>query len=85
MRTVSAGDFQKQTGLYQDMAQKEPITITKYDRPSLVLLAFEDYQKLTGNNKRALHVSELSAEALAALTTGQMDEKHRHLDALLED
>jgi len=47
MKTVKSTDFQNSPGLYQDMARVEPIVITKHNRPSLVLLSFLDYQKLT--------------------------------------
>lgn len=85
MKQVSAAEFQKRSGTYHDMALSEPITITKHDRPSWVLLSFEDYQTLTGNTKRALHVSELSKEAAETLKTAKMDEKYNHLNDLLED
>ncbi len=85
MRTVTAREFKQNTGKYQDLALSGPVTITKHDRPTYVLLSFEDYQRLTGENKRALHVTELSQEAISALGKAVMDEKHNHLNSLLED
>lgn len=84
MKKVSAGDFRKQTGHYQDMALAEPITITKHDRPSLVLMSFEDYKKLTGKTRRALHVSQLSDEDLLAIAEADVSKEHAHLDDELE-
>lgn len=84
MKYVPAGEFKKYTGKYQDMALSAPITITKHDRPSLVLLSFDEYQKLTGSTQRALHVSQLSEDSLDAIMNSRVPEKYDHLNDELE-
>lgn len=84
MKRVTAGEFKKYTGKYQDMALSAPITITKHDRPSLVLLSFNEYQKLTGNTQRALHVSQLSDDDIDAIAASRVPEKYDHLNDELE-
>ncbi|GEM_PF-3129833 len=47
MKCVSAAEFKKKSGTYQDMALSEPVTITKHDRPTLVLMSYAEYHRLT--------------------------------------
>jgi len=46
MIQVSALEFQRNFGKYQDEAQKEPVEITRHGRPAFVLLTAEHYQWL---------------------------------------
>lgn len=85
MRKVSSGEFQRETGKWQDLALREPIAITKHQRPAYVLLSFEEYKRMTGKSRRSLHVSELSDEDLAELAKSKVSEKHNHLNDELDD
>ncbi len=82
MPKVSLAEFRRESARYQEMAQREPIALTKRDRPSLVLLSFEEYMKLTGNTRRALHPSQLSDETIAALAQSRVPDEFKHLDDL---
>jgi prevent-host-death family protein len=46
MVRVSAAELQKQFGAYSEKAQREPVTITKHGRDSLVLVSSETFEKL---------------------------------------
>jgi len=85
MKEVSAAEFKKHSGLYQDMALAETITITKHDRPAFVLLSFDEYERLSGKSRRALNVSQLSAEDLTAISKSKVSKEYAHLDEELDD
>lgn len=80
MRTVKSTEFQSQTGKYQDMALGEPITITKHNRPTLVLLSFDEYLKLTKDSRRAIHPSSLSPDDLEIIRQAKVPDEHADLD-----
>lgn len=80
MKEVKSTEFQNRPGLYQDMALAEPITITRHNRPSFVLLSFAEYQRLTKGSKRALHPSELSADDLDAIRKAKVPDEHAGLE-----
>lgn len=84
MTQVNSTEFQNKPGLYQDLAQKEPVTITKHNRPFVVLLSFDEYQRLMQNKQRRFHVSALSDDELARIADSKVDPKHRHLDEELD-
>jgi prevent-host-death family protein len=48
MRKVSAKDAKYNFGEMIDLARAAPIAITKYDRPVVVVMAVEEYDRLTG-------------------------------------
>jgi len=70
MPTVKASEFQKRPGEYSDIARREPVTVTRHGRPSLVLLAAEDYARLRQIEERttkAMRVADLPEETIAAI------------------
>lgn len=52
MRTVPAKDAKYNLGELIDLARAAPITVTKYGRPVVVVMAVEEYHKLKGRNTR---------------------------------
>ena len=75
MTRTSASDFQKRLGEFTDLARREPVMITRHGRPSLVLLAAEDYERLRSIEERstkAIKVVDLPAETLEAMRAADL-------------
>ncbi len=75
MTITNASDFQKRLGEFTDLARREPVMITRHGRPSLVLLAAEDYERLKAVEERstkAVKIVDLSAETLEAMRTADL-------------
>ncbi|MBR0796868.1 type II toxin-antitoxin system Phd/YefM family antitoxin [Bradyrhizobium jicamae] len=47
MRRISARDAKNGFGLLMDAARAAPVAIEKYGRPVVVVIAVEEYEKLT--------------------------------------
>jgi PHD/YefM family antitoxin component YafN of YafNO toxin-antitoxin module len=84
MLTVSAAEFQRNFGRYQDEALKQPLSITRNGRDRLVVLAVEEYQRLKRRDRTVFKTEDLSDAEIQAITEGGMDPRHNHLDAELE-
>ncbi len=84
MLAVTAAEFQRHFGRYQDEALKQPVSITRNGRERLVVLAVEEYQRLKRRDREVLLVGELSDADLAAIATTEMDPRHNHLNAELD-
>ena len=54
MKTMSARDAKNSFGLLLDTARAEPVTIEKHGRPVVVVLAVEEYERLTKPSKNQL-------------------------------
>ena len=70
MTTVNATEFQKKVGEYSDIARREPVTVTRHGRASLVLLSAEDYARLRGleaRATRAMPVRDMPDDLIEAL------------------
>ena len=67
MPTINASEFQKRVGEFSDIARREPVTVTRHGRASLVLISAEDYERLRLIEKRstkAIKVADLSAATI---------------------
>ncbi len=49
MQRISAREAKNSFGRLIDMARAEPVTIEKHGRAVAVVIAFEEYERLTGN------------------------------------
>ena len=68
MISVPASEFQKKFGRYKELAQKEPVIITSYDRESVVLISADEYkayQAVREKEATPLYASEIPEDELA--------------------
>lgn len=75
MTTTTATDFQKRVGEFADIARREPVTVTRHGRPSLVLLAAEDYRRLKeieARSTRAVRTVDLAPETIEAMEASDL-------------
>lgn len=75
MATVSASDFQRRVGEFSDVARREPVTVTRHGRPSLVLLSAEDYQRLKQIERhatKAIKTSKLPKATIRAMNAAKI-------------
>jgi prevent-host-death family protein len=84
MRTVTAAEFQRHFGRYQDEALTQPVAITRNGRERLAMLSVDEYHKLRRRSCEVLKEGELSDADLAAIAKSEMDPRHSHLDKELE-
>jgi len=67
MARVPASEFQREFGRFRGVAHREAVIVTTHGRDDVVLLSAEEYRRLRSLDRRAIHVSELTDEELAAL------------------
>jgi prevent-host-death family protein len=89
-RSVSSTEFQNRAGLYLDRAAREPVVITKYNRPSRVLIDFDEYEGLRARararpTRRALRTRDLPPEAVEALEAADFSHIDPGLDKLMDE
>ena len=80
MKTVSALELQRNVGQVQDMALKEPVSITHHGRPRTVLMSIDEYNRLKSRDKQSFAVEDLPAELIEQIARSEMDPAHDHLD-----
>lgn len=67
MRTVTAAEFQRHFGRYQDEALKHPLAITRNGRERVVILAVEEYHRLQQRDRQVLGPEDFTAADLLAI------------------
>ncbi|MER9226577.1 type II toxin-antitoxin system Phd/YefM family antitoxin [Mesorhizobium sp. M0664] len=77
--TVTAAAVSKNFGAYQDAAVRDPV-ITKNGRPRTVLLAYEDFVRLSKRDRRVDLTAELASDEIAAVEASEMEPDLDHLN-----
>ena len=77
-KAVPAAEVQKNFGLYQDEALVAPVTVTKYGRPSVVILSAAEYERLKKLDRQTLAVAELIKTEIAAIKAARIPKQHRY-------
>lgn len=84
MPTVTASEYSKKIGLFQTIAQREPVVITSHGREETVLIAAEEYRRLERRDRQVIRTEDLSEADIAAIARAEVPSEHDHLNALLE-
>ena len=80
MQRVTSREFQRNFGRFQDEALRSPLSITRNGRDRLVVLSFEEYERLKRRDRRALAVEELSDAEIEAIARAQPSAESRRYD-----
>ena len=83
--TVTAAEFHRNVGVYQDMALTKPVTITKNGRERTVLLSAEEFHRLKRRDRRVIAAGDLSGQQVEAIRNSEVPDQHKHLDSELKD
>lgn len=83
MQTATSHDVAKAFGKYQDgVLSSEALTVTRYGRPTVVIMSYAEYQRLVGGQQRqreARRAADMPDDLLASLD-GVIDDTKRRLD-----
>ena len=85
MIKVSAADAQKQFGVYTEKAQREPVTVTKHGRDSVVMISSEAYERLRSFDTRESYSVYDLPDDIAEAILKTAEEFGVHLDQEPDD
>ena len=83
--TVTAAEFHRNIGTYQDVALTKTVTITKNGRERTVLISAEEYTRLKRRDRRVISAGELTDRQIAALRKTKVPDQHADLDREIKD
>lgn len=67
MIKVSAAEFQRHIGRYQDLALTQAVAVTRNGRERTVLISADEYQRLKHRDRQVLVLDDFTTEDIAAL------------------
>lgn len=80
MVKVSAAEFQRKIGHYQDVALRQPVAVTRNGRDSTILLSVDEYQRLKRRDRQVLGLDDFSDADLATLEASSPPEAAKAFD-----
>jgi len=84
MQKASAAAVAKNFGRFREAAISEPLTIQNHGRDSVVMISAKEYHRLNKLDRKALAIQELSEREINAIANSKMDDRHAHLDELMD-
>jgi len=82
---VSAADFQRNIGRYQDLALSQPVAVTRNGRESCVLISTAEYERLKRRDRRVVRVEDFTDEEISLIAKSEVPPGYEHLDEELKD
>ena len=73
--SVPAAEVQKRFGFYQDEAIKGPVLISKNGRPKTVLLSYEEFVRLRGQDRHVYDIGGLPPHLITALLEAEVPDE----------
>jgi PHD/YefM family antitoxin component YafN of YafNO toxin-antitoxin module len=67
MIRVTAGEFGREVGRYQDLALTEPVIVTRDGRDRTVMISVEEYARLKRRDRRVLGIEDFTEEQIEAV------------------
>lgn len=80
MIKVSAAEFQRNIGRYQDMALTQPVAVTRNGRERTVMISIEEYHRLKRRDRRVMGLDDFTEADLAALEVTRAPEAAKAFD-----
>ncbi|SCX01979.1 MULTISPECIES: type II toxin-antitoxin system prevent-host-death family antitoxin [Agrobacterium] len=85
-KSISTAEFMRHFGRYHDEAQKEPITLTKHGRPSVVVIPIDLFEKLAGSQDlRKAYAANEMPEDLASIFQEQLESDSKEYQAARDE
>jgi len=80
MVKVSAAEFQRNIGRYQDLALTQPVAVTRNGRERTVMISIEEYRRLKRRDRQVLSLEDFTDEDIAAVEAARAPESSKAFD-----
>jgi PHD/YefM family antitoxin component YafN of YafNO toxin-antitoxin module len=84
MIKVSAAEFQRNIGRYQDMALVQPVAVTRNGRERTVMISVEEYHRLKRRDRQVLKLEDFTDADVAALEKARAPDSSKTFDRELK-
>jgi prevent-host-death family protein len=84
MIKVSAAEFQRNIGKYEDAALTQPVVVARNGRDRTVMISVEEYHRLKRRDRRVMGLEDFTDEDIAALEETRAPEASKAWDSELK-
>ena len=85
MSVVSSADVQKNFGRYEEAARAEPVVVTQYGKPTVVIIAASEYERLKELDRRVLRLEDMPDNDIEDMLRAEIPPEHRYSLADIPD
>jgi prevent-host-death family protein len=85
MSIVTSAEAQKNFGHYREQAMGEPVVVTQYGKPSVVIISAAEYERLKELDRRVMLLDEISDADLAEMADADIPAEHRYSVSQIPD
>jgi prevent-host-death family protein len=82
---VTSAEYQRNPGKYNDLALREPVTITKHGREQLVVLSADMFKQWQKNQRQVYRTTDLPEDIIAQIEATVIPQECYDLNYLLDD
>jgi PHD/YefM family antitoxin component YafN of YafNO toxin-antitoxin module len=80
MFKVSAAEFQRYIGRYQDLALTQPVAVTRNGRERTVMISIDEYHRLKRHDRQVLGLADVTDADIATLEATRAPESSKAFD-----
>jgi PHD/YefM family antitoxin component YafN of YafNO toxin-antitoxin module len=83
MVEISSAEAGRNFSQYREKAELEPVIVLHYNKPSVVIVAASEFERLKRRDKKVLSIEEMPDWLAELVINGKMDTRHDHLDGVI--
>jgi prevent-host-death family protein len=85
MAIVTSAQAQKNFGRYREQALAEPVVVTQYGKPSVVMISAAEYERLKELDRRVMRLDEMSNSEIEEMLNANIPVENRYSVADIKD
>jgi prevent-host-death family protein len=78
MAVITSAEAQKNFGRYREQALAEPVVVTQYGKPSVVIVSAAEFERLKELDRRVMLLDELSDAEIEEMAESEIPSAHRY-------
>lgn len=82
MVEISSADVARNFSQIREQAETEPVFVSHYNKPSVVIIAASEFERLKRRDKKVMSIEEMPDWLVELVVTARMDARHDHLDGV---
>ncbi len=85
MAVVTSAEAQKNFGRYRERALGEPVVVTQYGKPSVVIISAAEYERLKELDRRVMRLDAMLDDEIAEMAASEIPAAHRYSISRIPD
>ena len=78
MTTITSAEAQKNFGRYREQALEEPVVVTQYGKPSVVIISAAEYERLRELDRRVMLLDDMSDAEIEEMAGSEIPAAYRY-------